>query len=47
MGVQEEATGSPRPWDRMGEEAARSVREWLWTSQRMVEVAGLPRAEEW
>lgn len=45
--MQEEVTGSSRPRDRMGEDIARLMREWLWILQRMVEVMGLPRAEEW
>lgn len=33
VGVQEEATGSPRPWDRMGEGDSQVSEEWLWTSR--------------
>ena len=47
VGMQEEVTGSSRPRDRMGEDTARLMREWLWILQRMVEVMGWPRAEEW
>ena len=47
VGVQEEVAGSSRPWDRMGEDTARLMREWPWALQRVAKGMGLPRVEEW